>query len=131
MVFRATRYGPDYPGLADKDLTPGEPIEIISPPTSVADAQFEVPKEFVLHQNYPNPFNPSTTIRFNLPKSAKATLTVYNMLGQKVAVLVENEVFTAGEHSMSFEGGNLSTGVYIYRLEADDFTSYQKMILQK
>ena len=129
VVFRATRYAPDYPGLADKDLTPGEPIEIITTPTSVADAQFEVPKEFVLHQNYPNPFNPSTTIRFNLPQSAKVTLTVYNVLGQKVAVLVENEVFTAGEHSMSFEAGNLSTGVYIYRLAANDLTSYQKMML--
>jgi len=53
------------------------------------------------------------------------------MLGQKVAVVVENEVFIAGEHSMSFEAGNLSTGVYIYRLAADDFASYQKMILLK
>lgn len=131
VVFRATRYAPDYPGLADKDLTPGEPIEIINPPTSVTDALFEVPMEFVLHQNYPNPFNPTTTIRFSLPQRANVTLTVYNMLGQKVAVVVENEIFIAGEHSMSFEAGNLSTGVYIYRLAADDFASYQKMILLK
>ena len=131
LVFRTTRYAPDYPGLADKDLTPGDPIEIITPPTSVADAQFEVPKEFVLHQNYPNPFNPATTIRFSLPRTANVTLTVYNMLGQKVAAIVENEVFTAGEHSMSFEAGDLSTGVYIYRLTADGFASYQNMILLK
>jgi len=131
LVFRATRYAPDYPGLADKDLTPGEPIEIISPPSSVADALFEVPMEFVLHQNYPNPFNPTTTIRFSLPQRANVTLTVYNMLGQKVAVVVENEVYAAGGHSMSFEAGNLSAGVYIYRLAADNFASYQKMILLK
>jgi len=105
VVFRATRYAPDYPGLADKDLTPGDPIEIISPPSSVADALFEVPMEFVLHQNYSNPFNPTTTIRFSLPQRANVTLTVYNMLGQKVAVVVENEVFIAGEHSMSFGAG--------------------------
>ena len=80
-------------------------------------------------RTYPNPFNPSTTLRFSLPRSANVTLTVYNVLGQKVAVLVENEILTAGEHLMNFEAGHLSTGVYLYRLEANNFTSYHKMML--
>ncbi len=104
---------------------------VVDQATSVEEASPANPINFTLEQNYPNPFNPTTTIRFSLPQSASVTLTVYNMLGQKVAALVENEVLTAGEHSMSFEAGNLSTGVYIYLLAADDFTSYQKMILQK
>jgi len=128
LVFRTTRYAPEYPGLAGRVLTPGEPIEI-NPATGIDDWVNITPIDFALHQNYPNPFNPSTTLRFSLPRSANVTLTVYNVLGQKVAVLVENEILTAGEHVMNFEAGHLSTGVYIYRLEANNFTSYQKMML--
>jgi len=102
---------------------------VVDQATSVEEASLANPINFTLEQNYPNPFNPSTTIRFSLPQSAKVTLTVYNVLGQKVAAVVENEIFTAGEHSMSFEADNLSSGVYIYRLEADNLTSYQKMML--
>ena len=125
VVFRATRYAPDYPGLAGRDLTPGEPIEI-NPVTGIDDLVSEIPREFALHQNYPNPFNPTTTIRFSLPQTANVTLTVYNMIGQKVADVVENEVYAAGEHSMSFEADNLSAGVYIYHLAADNFTFIKK-----
>jgi bilirubin oxidase len=97
--------------------------------TGIEEPSQTIAVNFTLEQNYPNPFNPSTTIRFSLPRSANVTLTVYNVLGQKVAAVVENEVFSAGEHSMSFEARNLSAGVYIYRIATDDFTAYQKMVL--
>ena len=75
------------------------------------------PTEFSLEQNYPNPFNPSTTINFALPVKSNVTLSVYNSLGQKVTELV-NGALPAGNHSVNFNASSLSSGVYIYRLEA-------------
>jgi hypothetical protein len=89
-----------------------------------------VPGAFALAQNYPNPFNPSTTIKFSLGKSAPVRLTVYNMLGQLVARLVDGHL-DAGEHTAVFSAKNLATGVYIYRLEAGNYVSNKKMLLLK
>jgi len=88
------------------------------------------PKEFSLDQNYPNPFNPSTTIKFALPQTADVTLTIYNMLGQKVNTLV-NTKLNAGVHTYSFDASNLASGMYIYRIEAASFSSIKKMLLIK
>ena len=88
------------------------------------------PFEFSLSQNYPNPFNPSTTINFSLEKAAVTKLTVYNILGQKVAVLV-NDLLPAGQHEARFDAKALSTGVYFYRLESGTFVSSKKMLLLK
>ncbi len=86
---------------------------------------------FSLEQNYPNPFNPTTNIRFNLPNAADVTLTVYNVLGQKVATLLNNKKFTVGSHDVAFDARNLASGVYIYRIEAGSFTKSKKMMLIK
>ena len=86
---------------------------------------------FRLNQNYPNPFNPSTTISFNLPNAADVTLTVYNVLGQRVATLLNNKKYTSGSHTLNFDATNLASGVYIYRLEAGSFTSLKRMTLIK
>lgn len=86
---------------------------------------------FSLEQNYPNPFNPTTNIRFNLPNAADVTLTVYNVLGQKVATLLNNKKFTVGSHSVAFDARNLASGVYIYRIEAGTFSQSKKMMLIK
>jgi len=83
-----------------------------------------------LYQNYPNPFNPSTTINFDVPKESKVVLKVYNILGQEVATLV-NEKMVAGSYSYQFSEGNLSSGMYIYRLQAGDYTLTKKMTLLK
>lgn len=88
------------------------------------------PQLFELHQNYPNPFNPSTTINFQLPKSGFVTLRVYNILGKEVATLV-NKNLIAGNHSMTFDGQNLSSGAYIYRLTSGSNNISRVMILQK
>lgn len=87
-------------------------------------------KEFVLAQNYPNPFNPSTSIAFNLPVSSDVTLSVYNVLGQKVAMLV-NGPMTAGTHSVSFDASRLASGIYIYELRAGSFVQQRRMTLVK
>jgi len=88
------------------------------------------PQRFALDQNYPNPFNPTTTITFSLSQASQATLTIYNMLGQEVAV-VASERFSAGEHSVSFDATSLSSGIYIYRLQAAGKTLTKQMTLIK
>jgi len=89
------------------------------------------PDGYALNQNYPNPFNPSTTISFNLPNAADVNLTVYNILGQRVATLLNKTAFTSGNHTINFDASNLASGIYIYRLEAGTFTSQKRMTLIK
>jgi Secretion system C-terminal sorting domain len=83
-----------------------------------------------LRQNYPNPFNPSTQISFDLDKSGFTTLIVYNLLGQKVATLL-SEYLSAGTHIVNFNASNLTTGVYIYKLESNQHTAIKKMVLMR
>lgn len=89
----------------------------------------ELPTEVTLG-NYPNPFNPTTNIQFTITEPNNVRLTVYNMLGQEVAVLV-NEFKRAGKHDVTFDATNLSTGVYIYRLVSGNQVKVQKMLLTK
>ncbi|HTR82276.1 MAG TPA: T9SS type A sorting domain-containing protein [Bacteroidota bacterium] len=98
--------------------------------TSVADNGSQLPKEFSLSQNYPNPFNPSTNVVFSVPKEAKVKLEVFDLLGRRVATLV-NETKAAGEYTVSFDGANLSSGMYIYRLSSGSVTFTKKMLLMK
>ncbi|TNE71149.1 DUF4397 domain-containing protein [bacterium] len=86
---------------------------------------------FNLNQNYPNPFNPTTNIAFTIPKANNVTISVYNVLGQKVATLMNNQLLNAGQHNVSFDARNLSSGVYFYRLEAGSFVASKKMMLIK
>lgn len=101
-----------------------------------------IPDIYSLEQNYPNPFNPSTTIEFMLPTDAIVTLKIYNMLGQEVATVVDNEQIEAGEISYDFDASSLSSGVYLYRVVAQsldanedgvpaNFTEVKKMTLIK
>lgn len=98
--------------------------------TSNEDGELGLPKVFSLDQNYPNPFNPSTNINFALPQAAKVSLTIYDMLGRKVATLL-NEQRPAGRHTVQFDASSLASGMYIYRIEAASFTSTKKMLLIK
>ncbi len=89
-----------------------------------------VVSDYALFQNYPNPFNPETNISFSLPAASNVSLRVFNLLGQEVALLV-NGAQEAGTHVVKFDGTNLTSGVYIYRLEAEGFSATRKMILMK
>ena len=90
------------------------------------------PEGFFLGQNYPNPFNPSTAIRFSLPVTEKVTLTVYDILGQRVATLIDGTQFSSGQHSINFDASRLASGVYTYRLQAGSrFVESRRMLLVK
>ena len=94
-----------------------------------------IPAEFALRQNYPNPFNPTTTINFDLPHRSTVALSIFNMLGQRVATLV-NEDKDAGRYEVVWDGRHdqgiqVSSGVYFYRLTADQFVETRKMLFMK
>jgi hypothetical protein len=103
---------------------------VVSINVSVVSVVENVPAEFLLSQNYPNPFNPTTTIKYGLPEPTKVKLTVHNMLGQQVAVLV-NEKQDAGYHHVEFNGTNFTSGVYFYRIQSDRFIESKKFLLIK
>ncbi len=88
------------------------------------------PVSFNLHQNYPNPFNPSTSIKFEIPEASFVNISVYNSIGQKVATLV-NEKMERGIYTRSFKAANLTSGIYIYRLSANNNVITKKMMLLK
>ena len=90
----------------------------------------EIPDNYSLEQNYPNPFNPATKISFNIPKESFARLTIYNILGKEVKVLV-NDNISAGKYEAEFDASDLPSGTYFYRLTAGDFTHTRKMLLVK
>jgi hypothetical protein len=95
---------------------------------NIAVNEKEIPTVFSLVQNFPNPFNPITTIDYGLPKQSAVRLEVYNTLGQRVALLVD-EMKQAGYHSEKFDGANLASGVYLYRLQAGDFVQTKKLLI--
>lgn len=98
--------------------------------TNTGSTPFSLSTEYLLYQNYPNPFNPTTQINYSIPKAELVTLKVYDILGNEAAVLV-NEEKTAGKYSINFNAGNLSSGVYFYRLKAGNYSSTKKLILMK
>ncbi len=102
--------------------------------SSVISENSQLPKEFALHQNYPNPFNPTTNIAYDLKAAADVELTMYNMLGQKVAVLI-NEKQAAGRQIMQFDASQMASGIYIYKIKISSaeelYVSHKKMILIK
>jgi hypothetical protein len=90
----------------------------------------QLPFEYALDQNYPNPFNPVTTIQFSLEKSGKTVLEIYNVLGQKVATLVDGNL-SAGAYRYQWNASGMASGIYFYRLRSDNFVATKKMVLVK
>jgi hypothetical protein len=101
-----------------------------SPLTGINETKKQIPDGFQLFQNYPNPFNPSTTINFTLTQESNVKLSIYNLLGQKVASLIDGNMI-AGQYSVEFDASKFSSGVYFYRLETGSFISLKKMLLLK
>jgi hypothetical protein len=108
---------------------PGKTVEPFIPVVGFR----EVPGEYVLEQNFPNPFNPTTSIVFSLPEETEVTLKVYSILGQEIATLISNKYLDAGEHEITFDASNLSSGVYFYRMNFGDgtYSTMKKMLLLK
>ncbi len=92
--------------------------------------EVEIPLVYSLEQNYPNPFNPSTTIKYSIQKDGFVKLSVYNLLGEEVTVLVNNEQ-KAGRYEIILMLQRLSSGIYMYRLESKNYLSVKKMVLVK
>lgn len=115
-------YGTNPTASKDLYLTPESTTGVKSNST--------LPVNYSLSQNYPNPFNPTTNIKFVIPEKSQVRLEVYNLIGQKVADLINGEL-NAGEYTITFNANGLSSGVYLYKLQAGNFTSVKKMILMK
>ena len=91
----------------------------------------DIPQEYSLMQNYPNPFNPKTVISFTLPEIQSVTLTIYNLLGQEVAVPIQNVKYAPGLHRLTFDSHSLSSGIYFYRIETEQWGATRKMLVIK
>jgi len=98
--------------------------------SKIIEIEFGSPIKYELSKNYPNPFNPATTIRYSLPESGSVKLMVFNLLGEEVEVLV-NEMKEAGIHTVNFNASNLNSGLYVYKIETNEFVQSRKMILLK
>lgn len=98
--------------------------------TSIDEGTSSLPTQFELKGNYPNPFNPTTNIAYSVPTNSEVQLAVYDMLGRQVAILV-NGTQAPGNYTVNFDATNLSSGMYLYRLQAGNFTQTQKMMLVK
>ena len=94
------------------------------------DVSIEAPNKFHVSQNYPNPFNPSTIIKYDVAKQGYVKILVYDILGREVKTLV-NELLKPGRYEALFDGSNLTTGVYYYRMNAGDYSETKKMLLIK
>jgi TolB protein len=118
----------------DNDITANGIIEEPGgpgiPPSSISSKTNPVPKKFELYQNYPNPFNPITHIKYDLPKSSKVKIDIFNILGQKVITLVD-DYKKAGPYVVDFDGSQFASGLYFYRIETKEFSKVHKMILMK
>jgi hypothetical protein len=114
--------------IANSGTIPVLGVSWISPtPVGVA-AEQTTPTEYRLLQNFPNPFNPATEIKYLLPEAGRVKLSVYDLLGREVAVLVDEEK-TAGEYTARFDAKGLSSGAYLYKLEAGTFAQTRRMLL--
>ena len=98
--------------------------------TSNINLMTEIPKEFDLFQNYPNPFNPTTSIRYDVPKSSHVSIMIYDVTGKTVETLVEQQL-EAGSYEATWDASKYSSGVYFYKITAADFSSVKRMVLLK
>ena len=122
------QYDRDAPFTEGYQIMPRR-ITDFETPTSVEDEN-AIPTVYALEQNYPNPFNPTTNIKFSLPSNGFVTLKVYDILGNEIATLVNKEM-KAANYTINFDASSLSTGVYLYRIQVNNFVSVKKMLLMK
>lgn len=116
----------------ENSITSRQPLLTVyyTPTTGIAGNNPNLTQELKLSQNYPNPFNPSTTIGFEIPSNQFVTLKIYDVLGAKVATLIDEEM-SAGQHEVTFDAADFSAGIYFYELRAGDFEAMKSMVLIK
>ncbi|MGD0038243.1 MAG: T9SS type A sorting domain-containing protein [Bacteroidota bacterium] len=135
LVASATDIDGIWPSGANTINPSGGTTEIILNGTDIHETGVQgrctTPGEFALMQNYPNPFNPSTEITYTLKSGGIVSLSVYDLLGREVAVLVNNEKKIAGEYEVSFNAVNFPSGVYFYKLQTESYTATKRMVLIK
>ena len=123
FIHNPSAYDPDGDSLSYELTTclgaNGEEIE-----------NYSLPENFLLFQNYPNPFNPFTTIKYQIPEYSYVTLKVYDVLGKEISTLVNEEV-VVGSYEVEFDGSELTSGIYFYKLQAGNFVETRKMVLLK
>ncbi|MEJ2635456.1 MAG: T9SS type A sorting domain-containing protein [Calditrichia bacterium] len=118
-------------GETNPDFTMASDVSFrVSGATAIAQEDFTKPSAYSLDQNYPNPFNPTTNIGFTLPEKGTVTISIYNVVGEQVATAFSGNL-PAGKHNMEFDAGNLSSGIYFYRIEANKWKATKQMILMK
>ena len=93
-------------------------------------AEEHILQSYQLNQNYPNPFNPSTTIKFQIPRSGFVTLKIYNLLGEEVGTLISGQLLS-GSHSVKWDASGMASGIYIYKLETESYWAVKKLVLLK
>lgn len=125
-----TQLNPDYSWNVDTDLWIAAYYKKAVPTAVEENVPVALPDRFVVSQNYPNPFNPVTKFNVTLPTMSDVEITVYNMLGQRIKTLYHGKL-DSGIHTFTFEGNDLSSGVYLYRVKTDGFTDVKRMILLK
>jgi hypothetical protein len=146
LFYTTTGDSAYYLNVESPCIDAGDPLLPWDPDSTIADigafyyhqnniaglefSKLERPGNFVLHQNYPNPFNPATTLRFRLTEASTVNLRVYDVMGREVASLV-NGYRNAGPHEVTFDASHLASGIYLYQMEAGDFSASRKMVLMK
>ncbi|QQS38358.1 MAG: T9SS type A sorting domain-containing protein [Ignavibacteriales bacterium] len=116
--------------LKKKAITVQKFFDLYQPELVNIHYEYPKPEYYYIGQNYPNPFNPSTKIKYELPVSGLVTLKVYDILGNVVETLVNQEQ-TAGEYEVEFKSEGLASGIYFYQISSREFTRTKKMILQR
>ncbi len=123
----------DTSGALVRTIATGSNMQYINHvPRTLVDVKIRhsIPQAAVLYQNYPNPFNPTTTIRYTIPQAANVRLTLHDVLGREIRVLLSGDR-EAGEHSLTISGEGLASGVYFYSIKAGNFVSMKRMVLLK
>ena len=122
--------GFDFPNPPDSSQWYMDDYKLVRIDTTVGIKDFSFPTEYILYQNFPNPFNPTTTIKYQIPEMSFVSLKVYDVLGNEIVTLI-NEEKPIGSYEVEFDGRGLSSGIYFYKLQAGSFVETKKMILLK
>ena len=120
----------DFDGQTRQSATPDIGADEFDGIAVGVEDEGTLPTEYALEQNYPNPFNPTTTFRYSIPQTSKVVIKVYDILGNEIAKLMDEEK-SIGTYELTWDASNLSSGIYFYQLKAGEYAQTRKMLLLK